>query len=552
MYSDEEQKSSGYEQSKQKYVQMYRLGYAGNVYSPRLLDYTLEGVLKYDNEDMQSNGNKNTVKNDNYEYKLDLDFIKGTKYPFTIYANTQSTPVTAVNYNSVTYSKYDMESRGVNGSMDFTPFKVTYGASNSIGVSESSYSSQTTETTDYQTAFMYETKKQDLRIAYQHTEEKIIFNIADSNITNGDTTMQGQDLLNIFHRWSISDYWKLNSAISYQQDNFYATKNTNANVDLEWTPQAKYSASLNMTGSKFEYSEGAMNMYSINQDFRYKVTPTLTISETIFASTIDSDVMSSDSTNLILRANHIYDKTIFQDTSLKINTSLNAQESDLKTASYRENNSTSTNITKEIYNLNVNLGTSTPLPSIKSSAYFRTAYSQMLSSEDEEQQTYNINLSISSKILSIISNSIDARYVQSDSIFYRSTGEAVNNSATLRSLSESVSVPLRLGIRGSVNLRVGVTNMVTANNGITRSSTSPMANLNLNYRFFTKLMFRSDLSINQSFDTLTYTGSANLTYEVGKTFLSMSYQYNKSETEAYNGLTENEKSSFRVNLTRKF
>ncbi|WP_373071336.1 hypothetical protein [Sulfurimonas sp.] len=549
-YSEQELSSTSYYSSRESLEQIYMLGYQGFVYSPLFLDYTLEGLFRLDDENVNSDGLKTKRTNDSKGYKANLDFLKKTRYPFSIFANTQQSPISIISYNNNIYQTYDLDRKGINGSIDLDSLKLTYGALKTEGISESNTASRSIETDIYNSSLKYTNDQHNVQLNYQHRKETIAQQYIENNESLNNDSKQIQNKFDIRYLWDVSKDFKFSSNASYLEDSLYSTKTTSANVNLNWNPKEKYNASMSMGTSQYKYLEDTMNSYDVNQNFGYKFSPSFYISEIFNYYKSESSKLSSDSLSLLLMANYRYDKIIFNDIRFNFFSSLSAQENETNTVSKVDN--ITNNNQKETYRVNLNARASKQLPSINSNFMLSSTYSNSITSEDEKLKNYSLNSFLSSKIFSIFTNILDAKYMQYDRSVNSVDGKTTTTKSTKRSIEESIGFPLRFGLRGGMSFRVGVTNIVYTNNEETQSSTSPTADISLNYRFFTKLMFKSAMRIYKNFDTTYRTGNADLTFRSGKTYFAMGYQYNKSETTGEQLLYNTKRSNFKVTLTRRF
>ena len=85
-YQKDEDKNIDAESKKSSFIQEYKLRYQGHIYSPKLLMLRQLAV----HSEKRIPKPTNPIPGDNYfcknrDYNLKLDFIQGTKYPFTMY-----------------------------------------------------------------------------------------------------------------------------------------------------------------------------------------------------------------------------------------------------------------------------------------------------------------------------------------------------------------------------------------------------------------------------------------------------------------------------------
>ncbi|MCK9472119.1 hypothetical protein [Sulfurimonas sp.] len=557
LYIQDDYTNSGRENSKENFLQEYKMGYKGNIYSPRLLDYSLEGLIRFDTEKLQRD--KETSKRKTYgeDYKAYLDFIKDTKVPFTIYANKTQRPVNTVYSAYSTNYQYETSGEGVTGSLKFEPYMVTYGATTIKTVAEFSDRLQDSRTTTYSSSFRYNKEKHNVQANYSHS---ILEN--EQNYINDEITSinQVKDIFAISHNWKASDAFNIDSTASYENDEYYARETMDAGVNLNYRPKnADYDTYLSFLGTTMEYGDltgGEKYIFdslNINQGVNYRVTPSITLSESAMAYLYDSTTSSGSNSYVNLDATHNYATTIFSDVSFTLVSRVGVQKNDSIVKTILDANSTTTKTSTERYNIQLTARGRKNFPSINSNLNIDSGYYHSLYSTKREEQRYNFGLYFLSKIFSIVNNNITARYSHTNTIPAPSliTPEGRSSYSTTN-IMESLDFHFRLGARGRIRFRVGAEYVNTKTDNETNSRVDPRAEMNMNYRFFNNWMFDASARINEAYNTLEHSGNANLTFKAGKTSFLMGYQYNKSEIESVLNTIQNERSTFRVQLTRTF
>ncbi|MDD3506571.1 MAG: hypothetical protein PHX65_08515 [Sulfurimonas sp.] len=557
MYITDEYKTSSDHNKEENFLQEYKLGYAGNIYSPRLLDYNIEALLRFENEDMSRN--EEIVKQKSYgeDYKVNLNFIKDTKFPFTVYANKSEKPVNTVYSAYTTNYSYETKGEGITGSLNFNPYSFTYGATTTKTTAEFSDRLLDTTSTSYNGSFRYNKDAHNFQANYLHS---VIDN--EQNYINDEITSinQVKDTLNLSHTWRPSDDFILNSRASYENDEYYARETIDAGVDLNWRPKdAKYDAYLSLLGTTMEYGDTlngqkyVFDSMNINQRFNYRATDSITLSQGAMFFFYDSPTSTGSNSYIDLDATHNYNTTILSDMPFNLTSKVGVQKNDSSIKSTYNGSSTSTSTSTKRYDLNINARTKKNFSKINSDLTLNGGYFHSLYSTDREEQRYNIGAYFLSRIFSIVNNNLTARYTQTNI----STEPAIDGGDTKitnsqTNIMESLDFNFRLGVRGRVGFRVGVEYVNTKSDTQSTSRVDPRAEMNLNYRLFKSWMFDASARISEIYNTLEHSGNANLTFRAGKTSFLMGYQYNKNEVESVYRTIENERSIFKVQLTRTF
>ncbi|MDQ1338937.1 MAG: hypothetical protein QG567_86, partial [Campylobacterota bacterium] len=165
-YNDGESK-----RSQDKFLQEYKLGYGGIVYSPKLLDYKAEGILRYENISAKDDGYETKTKVDSKDYNVNLDFIKGSKIPFTVYAQKSEAPVSVVFANGFNRSLGGSESVGISGLVKLDIFEITYSTSNTSEKYESIFSTESRETQTHRTSLRKNEEAYNLQLNYSNINQ---------------------------------------------------------------------------------------------------------------------------------------------------------------------------------------------------------------------------------------------------------------------------------------------------------------------------------------------------------------------------------------------
>ena len=546
LYSENELTNSSNTRSRQVFTNKYDLGYIGNIYSPRLLLYTLKGSIRSD----KLKDETSTQKTDSNDYGIDLKFIQGTKYPFRIYANQQSSPISTQYADYSTSYIYESETQGLSGTVNLAPYMFIYGASNFKGVSEYADRLQNTNNSKYNSSFRYSGETHDVYIKYLHSEEENVQHYLNDNVRSVD---QVKETVDLSYKMNISEDLKLNSDASYETDSYYETTRMDAHADLNWRPQReKYNASLSMTATQLEYQEGetasVFNAYNVSQTLSYSFKSGISLSQSALVYIYDASTVKGTRTTLNLGASHTYNRNIFEDTKFTLSTRLLVQKNDSTTKEVKDDNTTSSSsAATERYTLNLNAKINNELPSIKSRFSMNASANLSTTSEDYQQQRFNFNAALVSRLFYIVNNNLTARYLMTNTT---SSGES--SSYSTRSLRDALNFNFRLGMRGRMAFNFGVEYMSMVSDEESTSQVNPTIDVNLNYRFFRRLMLNSGINIKKVYDTLEYSGNLNLTYKAGKTSVLMEYQYNKTEIQQEDRKIENERTNLKIQLVRRF
>lgn len=557
LYTDDNYINSGRENSKENFLQEYKLGYSGNIYSPRLLEYKIEGVLRFDKEETTRDSDRIKESSDGKDYKVNGNFIKDTKFPFNVYANKSERPVNTVYSAYVTNYAYETKGEGIAGSLNFNPYMFTYGATTTKTTSEFMDRLQDTKVTNYSGSFRYNEGAHNMQANYMHSILDNEQNYINDKIVS---VSQVKDVLNLSHTWRASDDFTVGSKASYENDEYYARETIDAGVDLNWRPkEAKYDAFLSVYGMTMEYGDSladqkyVFDSININQRFNYRVTDSLTLSEGAMVFFYNSPTSKGSNSYVNLDATHNYNTIILSDMQFNLISRAGVQKNDSNTKSIYDGNSTSTKISTERYDVSLNAIAKKNLSKINSNLTINGGYFHSLYSTDREEQRYNVGAYFLSRIFSIVNNNITARYTQTNTSYAPSEDDGNTKSSNSQiNIMESLNFHFKLGFRGQIGFRLGAEYVSIKSDAVSSSRVDPSAEVNMNYRLFKNWMFDASARISEIYNTLEHSGIANLSFKAGKTTFLMGYQYNKNEIESVYRTIENERSIFKVQLTRTF
>lgn len=557
LYSEDEYIMSSKENTEEKFLKELRLGYSGNIYSPNLLEYAVEGALRFEDREMQSNYYSSKDESEGVEYKSKFDFIKNTKFPFSVYANKSERPVSTV-YNAYTET-YINETKGdgIDGSINFSPYKITYGASNMKNIVETNSGLEDSKITSYYSSLGYKDSLNNAEARYSRYIEENNYYYTNSSLGSVDRI---KDTVSLSYDYSGIKDLMLNSGASYEKDGYFMSETMGADLNLFWKPEnEKYDAMFSAYGSKMEMQnqngsgEYLFDSINLNQGFNYKLTENITLTENAMLYMYDSTSVKGNSSFINFYGTHNYKKTFFTDIPFGLTTRLSAQKNDSTSKSASILGTTTTSASVERYSLNLMPTAKKELPSIKSTLNFNGGYNNMIASNKESEQRYDVRLFLLSRIWSIVNNNLTADYYRTDRTSVSSLdGEKTKSSSSTARLMEMLDFYFNLGIRGQIRFKVGAEYINRQSDYQSKSSVNPRGEANMNYRLFRSWLFSASARISEMYNTLEHSGAANLTFNAGKTSFSIGYQYNKSEIESLFGDLSNERSMFRAQLTRSF
>lgn len=554
LYEEQTSTIDSTETTVQNFMQALNLKYMGNIYNPKLLNYTIATSVKYNKVDSESGSIHSASKSDSYDYNANLNFIQATRFPFSISANKITSPISTISPDEKIYYTNESESKTFNGSVNLRSFMLSYAASTSSDLSDDGNSLKTRESDLYNATLDYINKSHRTKISYNRSK----INNKINYYFLGDDTEIMQDTLQITLQdtWDVSKTFKYASSASYVNENIASNTIANAGVNLTWEPTRIYNTSISANISRSEYKQdinssivSVTDSYTVNNNHIYKILPNLVITGNALFSASSSLGLETEITSLYLDSRYKYKKIFFKDVNFNMDLGLEFQKNDYKTVNTLENNTTI--VTEELsrFYTNANISKNKDLKSIDSRLIMYGRYFYSTDSAKSTDQEYNIKLTLNTKLFTIFENSIIANYEQRDQS-RKSTKEsnAASVSSTTMSIDESLYVLFRLGFRGDVSFGVSANYLDTG----TTTSFSQSANSRLKYRLSRRTQYMAHLRANKSETSISYTGTTSLVFLAGLTSFSIGYKYSGNELTVGEKKRNDVRSIFNARLTRRF
>jgi len=542
--SDKYNSSTQATSEQEKFIQEYKLGYKGIIYSPKLLDYSVEGILRYEEIDSKIDGASTDIKSDSQDYKINLNFLKESKMPFRIYAQKSDRPISTVYANTVNRSLQDSQSMGISGTVNLNIFDLTYSASDFSGTYESLLSVEKRDTQTYRTSLRKKEKDYNLQLSYSNIEQ-----ILKKEYVGGDKIAQKNtdDDIKLRYSWQISDALRLNTD-SYHRIN----KNTSTDITatsattfasayLIWTPKTKHYGSININAFNIKGDYDSTKSISLSQNYGFRITKNLSLTQLASYNIVKSGSMSSQSISLGSGAS--YRKSISKDTKMNLSLNLNARSNSI-------DSNTTSNSNTYTYTYDLRTGLTQNINFINTRMNINLGYFGSDSTRDETIERHSASLSLVTTLFSIVKNNLRASYYKDDSKL-RYLDEAISRNITRMEIEDTISHASRIGIKGTLRTKVGIRYSNIETDGETIDRLTPKANLNFKYRLGPKLRFSSNFNISKDFtyNIMNYSLDNNLAFNSRYTKISAGYNYNKTVSSGSSEYTEeSNRDSHRIQL----
>ncbi|MDI6727826.1 MAG: hypothetical protein QMD44_02720 [Thermodesulfovibrionales bacterium] len=432
-YQKDRNKDIGAESEKNTFTQEYKLQYQGHVYSPRLLMYNIGGTFRKEDSDTEESRAGNTsTKTKSKDYNLKLDFIQGTKYPFTIFKEKIELPTWTIQPEQTFQTKQTSDRYGLFGNAFLGKgINMRY----DIRKDNTRTTGQTEGTDQRNRSFLFgiDSRKEDKFIDtsynYQHNFEKSKNQFEAINDAKVSWGLRGKTT-------------NFNMDMSYNDNSFTEFTTTTANMNLNYMPSTDFNSNFSLYGNKIEQKENRGYFTTLFENTTYRISPYLTTNQNLmlYKSTGDFGNDATESLTLGL----VFTKQAPQGITYSADTSVNGTAQQSSTT--KDRNST-------FYSLGARV--SKFFEKISSEVNAGGSYYYYNSSLGGRTTRYAFNGGFISRFIKNMTLQSLLNFTEEDTIGDEIEG-ASSESKTKRLISDnSIGYFLQLGFRGSLDAKVG-------------------------------------------------------------------------------------------------
>ncbi len=500
-YNDTDRKS---------FVQNYQLGYESFVYSPRLLTYDLGFSFYIDNSNTDVNNNGTTIKSKNEtkhtNYKAYLNFIKKTKFPFTIYYEKIDSPLWSTAPNGTTLVTYKTDKSGIYGRAKLESFDLNY-----------EYKQMKSEKTE---SFAFENgdnKRFAIGISKQFDENQTAsFNYSheirdyyrtDRGLNYRDSWHDVVDNAIATYSWIISKTMQFSTAVNYLKNEYLEYEDLTGTATLNWTPNEKHNENFSLTVDNSKTKEGTNTFISANESGSYRVTENLTTSHGFQVYNARGDLYNLTLASVSAGASYLK----------KFSETFNATVGATVTGRTENYDYSDANVTiqdRNILSYTLTSGLSKTFPEDRSALSAGVSYYQLISTTSDATNRLTTNASYNKKFTNRLSY-----YLKFYSTTDRNTYTAADNNTTTRttniiSVDNNLNYWRPVGYNGKMTLKAGV----IYSSGTFADRVNPYGAFTFFYMLRRDLMLKTlaRVSSDTAYNVTSYTGSADLIYRIRK------------------------------------
>ncbi len=500
------------------HLQTYQVGYRSFYYSPKFFKYDLSGTLYINNTttDIANKSNEQNIKS--FNYKANLDFIQGSKYPFTIFAEKSDIPFVSLLSTNTLYSSQDISKYGLHGSMSLLNHMLNY--SFSVQDIDSKYLTvdEKRKDTIYSIKLYRNLDKSNYSMSFTHSkrdyERTDLRDEKEVNKWKDDFTE-----LNANWNWNPSKVLHLRTYLKYSDSEYMNLKTTTASTNLNWIPTKKYSANFGAIAENLTSSSTSTNYVSLYAGGNYKITSHLSTNHylTLFSLKGDDFTQQSGSLKLGLAYRNKINNTMTYYMDGDVEGKIEKGSRDTGDDFFLNRNSTA---------YNTGFGFLKKLQKINSTLNLGMRYYLYNSDIGEKISRYTLSGSFLTKFNGSFNNSLSITYSKTTNNYdyeYYSSPNNPSSSTEILVITERINYNKTLGIKGKLNANIGIRHYISE----TGDTTNPFANINLNYLLWNNLIFKSGLWItNDLYSGYTnYTATMGLEYRIGQILLLAGARY---------------------------
>ncbi len=494
-YQKDENKDIDSESKKSSLIQEYRLQYQGSIYSPRLLMYNLGGTFRKEGSDTEeSRAGKTSTKTKSKNYNLMLNFIQGTKYPFTIFKDRIDLPTWTVQPTQTFQTKMTSDRMGLFGNAFLGKgINMRY----DIRKDNTRTTGQTQGTDQRNRSFLFgiDSRKEDKFIyatySYQHNFER--------NKNKFEAINNAKVALGL----KPGKNTNLNMDLSYNDNSYNEFTTMTSNTNFNYMPSSDFNANMSLYANRIKQRQDTGTFTTFYGNSTYKISQFFTTNQSLMLYKSSGD-FGRDSTES-LTVGLVFTRQLPEGLTFSADTTINGTAQQSETSKDRNS-----------YLYSIGGRVSKFFDSIKSEINGGGSYYSYHSSLGGKTARYAFNAGFISRFIQNLTLQSLLNFTEEDTIGDEIEG-ASSESKTKRLTSDnSLAYFMQIGFRGSLDAKVGT---------IFEKGTTPRTfrYANLTFRY----ALRRDLSVNAGInfytesvgDTRTISGLLGLDYRLrGITF----------------------------------
>lgn len=523
-YTQESADSSYNTSSRSSFLQNYTLGKRGSIYSPNLMSYLLQGSLLINDTQGTANELTNDSSSQNLNYRINTDFIRGTRFPFSVFADRSSSPYSSVQTGSSLSYNQTTGRYGFSGSAELPYFNLRYSAEASNMQRDESFADETRNNKAFMvsiyknfTAGSFSTVYTDTYRDYDRNDNTLNTQQSWSDHTR-NASMNGT--------WNVDKTLRVASALSYQDNSYLGTKSMSGNVNTSWRPSDRYTAGLDLSANSLKGTDTRNDILMLGGNSYYQVTPEFSTTQNIMLSHISSNFMKQMMETLTVGGNYV--KTL--EDSLVVNAGANIMLKGEQNSAATDMNATLPDRTTYAYTLTT--GASKRIDAIRSRVSVNMSYYDSVSSSNEDTNRLSTSVMLNTDLQENLTYTLSGYFTKEQSQYLQSYAISDSNMTQrdyqVLALDNTVRYWRDIGFNGKAALGGGVSYTISQS-GQSEKMTRifPHIDGSFSYRFFNALLLSSSLSASQDSvtDLTNYSAYLGFNYTLRKIIMSCGARY---------------------------
>ncbi len=498
------------------HIQRYELGYENYYYSPNLFKYDISGTLYFNHTTTSTNNGEDFTRNlRNLNYKAYLDFIQGSKFPFTLFAEKLDVPFVSLLSTNTIYSNQSITKYGIHGSLNLFDHSVKYYASTQDTKNEYITTDEKRKDTFYSVKISRNMEHSYYGLSLSHSIRDYSRTALSTNGVSrwkDDSTEVRAD-----YTWRPSKVLNVRTYLKYYDSGYFDLKTSTASLDVSWRPTRKYSSNFGVIAENIKDSNASTDYISIYGGGNYNITDHLSTSHYFTLFNLHSDNFKQNSGSI--KVGLAYRNKLGKYMTYYV-------EGDTEVKAERGANDKGDNylLNKDSVAYNFGTGFSRKLNNINSTLNTNIRLYLYDSNIGEKINRYTLSSSILTRFSSSLVNSFSVNYskVTRKYKYYKSVDNPSSDTEIL-TLTERVSYNKTLGINGKLNANIGIRYYISKS----QNRANPFADMNLNYLLWRNLVFKANARVTNDLysGNTDYTAFMGLDYRIRQLTFSTGVRY---------------------------
>ncbi|WP_457592922.1 hypothetical protein [Hydrogenimonas sp.] len=495
---------------RKSFIQNYQIGYEHYIYSPRLLTYDLGLSLYIDNttSDVSNSGTTTKSKNEtkHTNYKAYLNFIKKSKFPFTIYYEKIDSPLWSTAPDGTTLITYKTDKGGIYGRMKLEAFNLHYEYRQSKTHKNESFAYENGDTKRF--AIGIDKNFDENRTAsFNYSHEIRDYYRSDNGLNYTDSWNDVVDNAVATYSWIISKTLSFATSVNYLKNEYLEYEDLTGTASLNWTPSKKHSETFSIVADNTKTRDGTNNFISLNESGSYNITDNFTTNHGFQLYNASGDLYNMTLASATVGTSYL--KRFSETFNASFGASVTGRT---ETYDYSDQNITIQDRNMLSYTLSSSVSKS--FDEKKSSLTAGLSYYQLISTTSDATQRITLNAGYNKKFSDQLSYYFKLYSTHDNNTYTTTDNNETNRVTNILSIDNALSYWRAVGFNGKMTLKAGV--IYSAGTFINR--VNPYGNFSFFYMLRRDLMFKmlARVSTDTGYNVTSYTGSADLIYRIRK------------------------------------